>query len=63
LQQATGFIKLDEASYYVSTAPVYIIWWQVGLICVATALVCYLALIIPTLLVKKINPIKAIQFR
>lgn len=63
LQQATGFIKLDEASYYVSTAPVYIIWWQVGLICIATALVCYLALIIPTLLVKKINPIKAIQFR
>ncbi len=25
-QQYTGFIKLDEASYYVSTAPVYIIW-------------------------------------
>lgn len=63
LQQATGFITLDEASYYVSTAPVWIIWWQVLLVCVATAVVCYLALIIPTWLVKKIQPIKAIQFR
>jgi lipoprotein-releasing system permease protein len=63
LQQATGFIKLDEASYYVSTAPVWIIWWQVLVVCLATAVVCYLALIIPTWLVKKIHPIKAIQFR
>lgn len=63
LQQATGFITLDEASYYVSTAPVHIIWWQIVLVCVATAVVCYLALIIPTWLIKKIEPVKAIQFR
>ncbi len=63
LQQYTGFIKLDEASYYVATAPVQIIWWEVAAVCVATAVVCYLALVIPTLLVRKINPIKAIQFR
>lgn len=63
LQQATGFIRLDEASYYVSVAPVYIIWWQLLLVCGATAVVCYLALIIPTWLIKKIEPVKAIQFR
>lgn len=63
LQQATGFIRLDETSYYVATAPVHIIWWQVLAVCVTTAFVCYLALIIPTWLVKRINPIKAIQFR
>ncbi|TAJ55263.1 MAG: ABC transporter permease [Chitinophagaceae bacterium] len=63
LQQATGFIRLDEASYYVSVAPVYIIWWQLLLVCAATAVVCYLALIIPTWLIKKIEPVKAIQFR
>ncbi|NCI46123.1 ABC transporter permease [Sediminibacterium sp. WSJ-3] len=63
LQQQTGFIRLDESSYYVATAPVSIIWWQVLAICTATALVCYLALIIPTLLVKRISPIRAIQFR
>lgn len=63
LQQKSGFITLDESSYYVSVAPVKIIWWQVGLVCASTALVCFLALIIPTWLVKKIQPVKAIQFR
>ena len=63
LQQHTGFIKLDESAYYVSEAPVYIIWWQVGAVCVATMLVCLLALLIPTLFIKSIQPVKAIQFR
>lgn len=63
LQQYTGFIKLDESSYYVSSAPVMVIWWQVALICICTAVVCYLALILPTILIKKLKPVKAIQFR
>ncbi len=63
LQQYTGFITLDETSYYVATAPVLIIWWQVTVVCISTALVCYLLLIIPSLLIKKIKPVKAIQFR
>jgi lipoprotein-releasing system permease protein len=63
LQQYTGFIKLDETSYYVATAPVQIIWWQVAVVCVSTALVCYASLILPTLLIRRIQPVKAIQFR
>ena len=63
LQQYSGFIKLDEANYYVSIAPVQIIWWQVVAICLGTALVCFLSLIIPTLIVRNIKPVKAIQFR
>ncbi len=63
LQQLTGFIQLDETAYYVSTAPVLIIWWQVAAICISTIIVCFLSLIIPTLIVKSIQPVKAIQFR
>ncbi len=63
LQQQTHFIHLDESLYYVPYAPIDIIWWHVVLVCLATAFVCFLALLIPTIIVKKIQPVKAIQFR
>ncbi len=63
LQKYTGFISLDEASYYVAKAPIVIIWWQIGAVCASTFTVCFIVLIIPALIVKKIKPITALQFR
>jgi len=63
LQQSTGFIKLDESAYYVKEAPVLIVWWQIVLVCMATWLLSFIILLLPALLVKKIKPIEAIQFR
>lgn len=62
LQKYTGFIQLDEAAYYVATAPVQLIWWHVVLIAFSAIVVCYLALLLPTWLVKKTDPVKAIRF-
>jgi lipoprotein-releasing system permease protein len=63
LQKQFGLLTLNESAYYVSVAPVEIVWWQVGAVCALTLLVCMLALLIPTILVKSVRPIKAIQFR
>jgi len=63
LLQYTGFFKLPEESYYMTVAPIAIQWWKVLLINGVTLGICLLILLIPTLLTRKILPVKAIQFK
>ncbi len=63
LQQYTGFIKLNEEAYYMRTAAVKIVWWQIGAICAATFGICLAVLMVPTYLIRKIQPVNAIRFR
>lgn len=63
LQQATGFVKLPEAEYFMDKASVKILWWQVVLVGAGTLLVSLLVLLIPSLIVRRVQPIKAIHFR
>jgi len=63
LQQQTGFIRLPEDAYYMDKAEVKIIWWQVALVAAGTLLVSVLVLLIPSFIVRRIQPIRAIRFR
>ncbi len=63
IQTRTGIISLPEDAYYMNKAVFSIKWWQVGAVCVGTLLVSVLVLLIPSLLVRRIQPIRAIHFR
>jgi lipoprotein-releasing system permease protein len=63
LQKATGFFKLPEESYYMSVAAIELRWWEVALINISTFGICLLVLLIPSLIIRKITPVKAIQFK
>jgi lipoprotein-releasing system permease protein len=63
LQQRYGFIRLKEEMYYISKVEMKPEWWHFALVDAITFVVCMLVLIIPTLIVKRIQPVKAISFR
>ncbi|HEU4633411.1 MAG TPA: FtsX-like permease family protein [Flavisolibacter sp.] len=62
LQQATGFVRLPEDAYYMDRASVKILWWQVAAVGIGTLLVSLLVLFIPSFIVRRVQPIKAIRF-
>lgn len=63
LQLKTQFIKLNEEAYYLSYAAVKISIGEILAICITTFIICLLVLMIPTYIVKKVQPVKAIHFR
>ena len=63
LQQMTGFFKLNEESYYMSVAAISLHWWEVALINIGTFVVCILVLIVPSMVTRRITPVKALQFK
>ncbi len=62
VQQQYGFIKLDPATYYVTQAPVYLNLFHILLLNAGTLGLCLLMLIVPSYVVTKISPVKALRF-
>jgi lipoprotein-releasing system permease protein len=63
LQQYTHVFKLDQASYYLSYVPIEIHFVDVLILNLATMVICVLVLILPSMLVSRISPLKAIRFK
>jgi len=63
LQDRFGFIRLPEESYYISRAEVYITWWEVVAVMAGSFFVCMSVLFLPVMIIRRILPVRAIQFR
>jgi lipoprotein-releasing system permease protein len=62
LQYQFKFIKLNSHDYYMSFVPIAWHWEIVALLNILTFLVVTLVLLLPTMVIAQINPIKAIRF-
>ncbi len=62
IQEKFQIIKLNPESYYVSSVPIDINFFYIFLLNIGTILICLLILLIPSYLITKITPIKALNF-
>ena len=63
IQKYFGIIKLPAENYYLSTAPVYLDFGTIVLLNAGALLVCAIVLLLPSYMISKITPAKAINFR
>lgn len=62
IQKYFGVVQLNPENYYVNEAPVYINLLYILLLNILTVGVCFLVLLIPSYIITKITPVKAIRF-
>lgn len=62
IQQQFGIVQLNPENYYVNQAPVYLNWGYIILLNLLTIMVCFVVLLIPSYIITKISPVKAIRF-
>ena len=62
VQEKFGLIKLDPATYYVSAVSIDLNPWHILIINLLTLFICLICLLVPSYLVSRIRPNKAIRF-
>ena len=62
IQKYTGLISLNAEVYYLSQVPIELDFWNVLFLNLGTLVICLSALIIPSFVITKVNPVKAIRF-
>ncbi len=61
-QQYTGFLKLDQASYFISTVPVNLRLTHLLMLNIGTMIITVVMLIVPSYITGRISPEKTIRF-
>ena len=62
IQKYFKLVPLDQTSYYVSSVPIHLPVFYFALLNVCTLIICIAMLIIPSQIISKITPVKAIRF-
>ncbi len=62
MQKELSLISLDPASYYVSTIPINLKFSHILLLNIGTMIITIIVLIMPTYIITRIRPVKAIRF-
>ncbi|MGY5847716.1 ABC transporter permease [Salegentibacter sp. HM20] len=62
LQKHFKLFPLDPQTYYVTEVPVYLSWDYIIGVNLGTLLLCMLMLLIPSMIISRISPLKAIKF-
>lgn len=62
IQRHFGIIELNPENYYVTQAPVYFNWFYILLLNFGTVAICLAVLLIPSYIITKISPVRAIRF-
>lgn len=62
LQYHFEWVKLDQKNYYVDHVPILFEWETILLLNLGSMMACLIMLLLPSLLVSRINPVKTIKF-
>lgn len=62
VQEQFGLVRLPVETYYVDVVAIDLHWWPILLLNLGTLVVCVAALVVPSMLVTRIAPAKAIRF-
>lgn len=62
-QNRTHFFKLDQSSYYMKFVPMQLNWLDIVELNIGTLIICTLVMLIPSMLITRISPVKAIRFK
>jgi len=63
LQKQFSIIRLSEADYYLSVAPIELNIWTILGLNALTMVVTLISLVLPSFLVSRIDPVRAIRFK
>ncbi|MGL2986932.1 ABC transporter permease [Flavobacterium sp. RSSA_27] len=62
VQHYFGIVKLNPENYYVNQAPVYFNMMYIVLLNIMTVVVCFLVLLLPSYIITRIFPVRAIRY-